>query len=43
MAMTEPKMSKRKEAEEKASSPKHKDAKQDKKMVKGMVKKACMK
>lgn len=41
--MTKPKMSKRKEAEEKASSPKHKDAKQDKAMLKKMVKKGCMK
>lgn len=43
MAMTKPKMSKRKETEEKATSPKHKDVKQDKKMVKSMVKKGCMK
>lgn len=44
MSMTKPKMSKRKEAEEKVTSPKkHTDVKQDKKMVKKMVKKSCMK
>ncbi len=44
MAMTKPKVSKRKVAEEKATSPKkHIDVKQDKKMVKGMVKKGCLK
>lgn len=44
MAMTKPKMSKRKEAEEKATSPKkHSDAKQDMKMLKAKVKKSCMK
>ena len=44
MAMTKPKMNKRKMAEEKATSPKkHMDVKRDKKMVKSMVKKGCMK
>jgi hypothetical protein len=44
MAMTKPKVSKVKKAEEKASSPKkHSDAKQDMKLIKVKVKKSCMK
>ncbi len=43
MAMTKPKMSKRKEAEQKATSPKkHSDAAADKKLIKKMMgKKDC--
>jgi hypothetical protein len=41
MAMTKPKTSKRKMAEQKATSPKHSDAAQDKKLIAKMMKKGC--
>lgn len=42
MTMTKPKVSKSKMAEQKATSPKvHKDAAQDKKLVRKMMKKGC--